>query len=97
MLGVAPVNIRVIDLQVMPSVTPRSLRRLHWVMVPGPIGARCVTVDHLQLDLTSSLLALDTGLSPGAPVNNCRWASTQKTGPTCGPIGLGCDARHALG
>ena len=20
--------------------------------------------------------ALDTGLSPGAPVNNCRWAST---------------------
>ena len=34
MLGVAPVNIRVINLQVMPSVTPRSLRRLHWVMVP---------------------------------------------------------------
>ena len=30
----------------------------------------------------SSLLALDTGLSPGAPVNNCRWASTQKTGPS---------------
>ena len=36
MLGVAPVNIRVINLQVMPSVTPRSLRRLHWVMSPGP-------------------------------------------------------------
>ena len=35
------------------SVTPRSLRRLHWMLIPGPIGARCVTVDHLQLDLGS--------------------------------------------
>ena len=23
------------------------------VLIPGPIGARCVTVDHLQLDLGS--------------------------------------------
>ena len=41
MLGVAPVNIRVINLQVIPSVTPRSLRRLHWVMVQWPIGLDC--------------------------------------------------------
>ena len=23
------------------------------MLIPGPIGARCVTVDHLQLDLGS--------------------------------------------
>jgi len=27
--------------------------------------------------------ALDTGLSPGAPVNNCRWASILLVGLVC--------------
>ena len=63
MLGVAPANIRVIDLLVMPSVTPRSLRRLHWVMVPGLVSrlapVRPVTavikIKHAGLNLTGPL------------------------------------------
>ena len=34
-----------------PRITPLYTSRLSWVLIPGPIGARCVTVDHLQLDL----------------------------------------------
>ena len=33
MLGVAPANIRVIDLLIMPGVTPPAVGRLHQVMV----------------------------------------------------------------
>ena len=29
------------------------IKAMQPVLIPGPIGARCVTVDHLQLDLGS--------------------------------------------
>ena len=32
---------------------------------------------------------LDTGLSPGAPVNNCRWASTHMSWDQSDPAGMG--------
>jgi len=50
------------------------------------------TNQHAQLELIPGLLAGLFLLSPGAPVNNCRWASIQWTWDQfslAGPAGMG--------
>jgi len=40
----------------MPSVTPRSLRRLHWVMVPGLLADGLLAMPANLMDLRFSKL-----------------------------------------
>ena len=49
------------------------IKAMQPVLIPGPIGARCVTVDHLQLDLGS------VGPGKGAPII----PPGQGKGPSC--------------
>jgi len=48
------------------SVEKHRLLICSTLLIPGPIGARCVTVDHLQLDL-------------GSVINDCKLQAASLT------------------
>ena len=69
-------------MEIRSSVTPRSLRRLHWMLIPGPIVSRLqVQCDEhwRQLDLGS----VSTGYSdrPVARAIKIKHAGLNLTGP----------------